>query len=440
MLNNEITTKNAVEHRKNRSHQSVTNCWNSLLAETKDLDVPGKIDDILSEQECDVLKDIIVKFISRSKPENESKVRLYIEGAQMLGKYLNQNFYFQLPYESENLIAWLQRAYRSRKFAIFLNNCESLDNSLSSKVASYVYPLLNRIGIPSCGLCIDVIIGNYGYTPFGIHVDTVGESIINFHLGPAEKIMYTWDSHEYVFAHHGTQNNQNIAPLIPFAKKFVINQGDIFFMPWNNYHVGYSSQISISLCVTLQSHLRDSLVSRVFDYMLADFSKTQKPGILKPENNLSSFYQFNSLNSEVENNRNWNILSFYDAFKSCHQEFKLSLGSNGGLMPVSRSQLEKSANKMTEDDGFENQSFASVDPFKILYIEQDPDVVIIFARGHKIICKNIFGIESIIKSLNDGCTIDFHTEVKNLIPQDCLECVLDLFKELYLLKAIQLKM
>lgn len=64
-----------------------------------------------------------------------------------------------------------------------MNNNEAFSEQLASRVLKMMSSLLKIAGLPPLGNEITVFIGNYGWTPLGIHKDHTGENVLHFHLG-----------------------------------------------------------------------------------------------------------------------------------------------------------------------------------------------------------------------------------------------------------------
>ena len=77
-----------------------------------------------------------------------------------------------------------------------MNNNEAFSEQLASRVLKMMSSLFEIAGLPPLGNEITVFIGNYGWTPLGIHKDHTGENVLHFHLGPGRKQMYIWEISE----------------------------------------------------------------------------------------------------------------------------------------------------------------------------------------------------------------------------------------------------
>ena len=117
-----------------------------------------------------------------------------------------------------------------------------------------IEPLCDLIGIPPLGYEITTFIGNYGWTPLGIHKDVRGENVIHFHLGPGRKQMYIWQDDKYEeLVGKNVFNNTNIEPILDKAEEFDFGPRDIYYMPWFENHVGYTEDLSIGVTLWFKS-------------------------------------------------------------------------------------------------------------------------------------------------------------------------------------------
>src|SRR5690606_11613554 len=108
---------------------------------------------------------------------------------------------------------------------------------------------------------------NYGWTPLGIHQDHIGENVIHFHLGPANKTMYTWDEEKYKELTNTKHNNFDIKPLLKHSDEYEFSSGDIFYMPWNKFHIGKTDELSVGVTLWFNNPTK----VRYFDKIMNTF-------------------------------------------------------------------------------------------------------------------------------------------------------------------------
>ena len=115
------------------------------------------------------------------------------------------------PKENEDIIDYCKRIF-DKRFGIIMNNNEAFSEQLATRVLKMMSPLFEIAGIPPLGNEITVFIGNYRWTPLGIHKDHTGENVLHFHLGPGRKQMYIWEDETYEkIVGKNILNNKNIS-------------------------------------------------------------------------------------------------------------------------------------------------------------------------------------------------------------------------------------
>jgi len=114
-------------------------------------------------------------------------------------------------------------------------------------MCSIISPLLKKAGLPLGGLSFLFFMGNYGFTPFGIHKEAKGEEGFLFHLGPADKKFYTWDIEEYNKIEHNAKVFHEVDEMLPVAKCYELNRKSVMFIPHHLYHIGNTEDFSLIL-------------------------------------------------------------------------------------------------------------------------------------------------------------------------------------------------
>jgi hypothetical protein len=111
-------------------------------------------------------------------------------------------------------------------------------------------PLFRALGkAPQCGADFYSFLGNYGYTPFGVHDDT--DHSLLWHLGPAPKTAYIWPRTTYIHLTHGTLATTEYKELLPYASRFDLKAGDLLFIPQGDFHILETQDFSATLGLTL---------------------------------------------------------------------------------------------------------------------------------------------------------------------------------------------
>ena len=159
---------------------------------------------------------------------------------------------------------------------MIINRLENFNPDLAVLISYKIALLLKKKGIPSLGLTFNIFIGNHGWTPLRIHKDERGENVIHFHLGKGSKTMYTWDKEVYESRTEPIErlNNMNIEEFLPYANKYPFDEGDVYFMPQGEYHVGYSGSLSMGLTLWFNNPVRSRLSKRPIRAIIDQYLRT----------------------------------------------------------------------------------------------------------------------------------------------------------------------
>ena len=153
------------------------------------------------------------------------------------------------PGPGETLPRWAQRLFGDRRFGIVINGAERVSEHLARRSAQLLEPFFSVHGMPYGGIDVAFFVGNYGYTPFGIHIDD-RTHVLHSHLGPGTKAMSLWEP-EVFHAHVGAREDCfDPDPLLAHGKTFQIRPGDLFYLPARYFHVGNTPDFSVALAVS----------------------------------------------------------------------------------------------------------------------------------------------------------------------------------------------
>jgi len=338
--------------------------------------------------------------------------RVWKDDEQKNIHYIKKNVFANAQKESESIGDWMGRVLPDQQTCIIMNNVERFSDEIAQQMSLLFKPVMDHVGIPLNGLHSTSIFGNYEFTPLGIHHDSKGSFVMSLHLGPEEKEMYTWEWDHYLSL-GGHDNDKNIEKYLPEAKKYILQPGDIYFMPWNKFHVGLNKGFSITMTNWFDFHSANRLMNDIVNFMGDTFIKLGKDFLSKPvtENNFRERFQ-NILNEfSFEGNRGEKSLkqNLLDA-----QEFKmLRTFSNCGWksVPFSRKDLE-GYDKMKFEHLY-NTEIKSLYPFKI-YSKVIDESIYIFVRGQIFKYDYQPEIDNVIDKLNSFQPVS----VTELIQQD----------------------
>lgn len=370
--------------------------WDDFLSSTQNMSQTAVIRNGMPKEETALMQQYILDILAdiAKLRTNKFGYRVYIDGVQLENNDMIQ-VYDSPPKKDETLVEWVNSAFGERKFGMIINQGERFSLKLSKLIAFKIKPLLDKIGMPTEGIIFTLFIGNYDSTPLGIHLDLPGKSVIHFHLGPGSKTMYTWDTKEYLdLVGEEKYNNQNINKYLPFANKHHFDEGDIYFMPEDTYHVGTQEGLSVAIACWCYNRSNQDFAQRLQSLLLEQYLKKVDEN-LKPDSNpidnvsaLDKTLDLFDIPAALEQ------LNFKDLMKETYRDLRYSLYSNAGY--------RTSPFLKAESISFDlNDTIEIEKPYKILYKESlDTQKLQLFIRGTKFELNNFDGIKTLIDEIN----------------------------------------
>ncbi|MDE5436409.1 hypothetical protein KRE40_06975 [Elizabethkingia meningoseptica] len=333
--------------------------------------------------------------------------RVYIDGIEQKDEYLNE-LCTRPPKDTDDISSYTAGIF-NKKFGFIINSGERHSDQISKNILQAVSPLIALKGLPPLGIEITIFIGNYGWTPLGIHQDHRGENVIHFHLGPGDKQMYIWDEDVYQELAGSKHNNTDIVPLLPHAKEFSFGTGDLYYMPWNKYHVGNTEELSVGITLWFNNPSKNKYLNRILKSFLTQFVKTDENIIgnkynLLGSNNDSSkdIVEMLELDNEISKG------SLVDFFDFLTDEFNHNLISNGGWQTPPLSQEQKTGYKVDLDYlVLSDKKIRSDSNFKILY-KIKGELLVVYVRGSKFQMQYFSDILRIIDEINNQMEVDIN--------------------------------
>ena len=371
--------------------------WKALYEASSHLTKPAYVKALIATEEIPEIKRMLLTVTQNFLEKGEVHLGLKTYINRTLRNDMTDNMLAQLPTENDTLESWSQQIFGEEKFGMILNFLEAYSNEFSEKAATIVNPLLNLAGLPLKGLSFLFFMGNYGFTPFGIHKENVGEEGILFHLGPGKKLFYMWDDPTYNAIAHHSQIFHNVEEMLPEAHCYVLEPGDAIFIPHQVYHVANTEDFSVSFVMDYINPPMDSFENELIELTAEEQLRHQETYQVPLEMNSSR----NSWNALL------NIESIQKKMEIALQRKVLALQSNGGI-----------AQKSNRIDQFQfpNQSFSIQGKaiFPLLIAELSEEDIIIFARGHRIRKKKHPKLVEFIKKLNNQELLHFDS-IKELL-------------------------
>jgi hypothetical protein len=145
---------------------------------------------------------------------------------------------------------WLGRRIGHDRFCVTLNGLTQWSEPFHLEMQrKLLAPLFEACGPPSLGTEFYAFVGNYGYTPFGIHEDPDHSLLI--HLGPEPKMAWIWPDATYV-KHRGSRApSRSTGRLRRVARRYLLRSGDLLYIPSGTFHVLESPRFAVTLGLTI---------------------------------------------------------------------------------------------------------------------------------------------------------------------------------------------
>ncbi len=369
--------------------------WKTLVDQSNQLKKPTQISQIINTDDIAYIKGLILEIIN-----------LFLEkGDYHLGlkTYINQNLDHQVifkmienpPQSNQSIEEWCIQIFGEEKFGMVLNTLEGYHNDFSEMAAKLVSPLLKEAGLPLEGLSFLFFMGNYGFTPFGIHKESRGEEGVLFHLGPGKKTFYTWDTPEYNAVEHYTDAIRNIDEMLPHAQAYELEPGDAMFIPHQVFHIADSSEFSLSFVMDYINPPTDKFENKLLQ------------AAAKEDLYLKDDYQTPILSELPSHIDKTTILEKVDI---AYRRQLLELKSNAGIIRPSQ---------FLKNNHLPNGIFKIKGKpiFPLLLDKHGEDKVIVFARGHRILKPSHKNINSVLKDINNGKVLTTEDLFTKLLPE-----------------------
>ena len=381
------------------------NWWNNVLEQTNQLRQPAVFKSAFPDQVTDLTKlsvDVLRELMMAKGLSAGFRIWVADENnviSQKPTKEYDQLMHENPPLADEAIADWAKRLFGDRRFGIVLNDGEMYSAEMNRRLAVLIRPLLDIMGMPLTGVTTAYFVGNYGYTPFGIHQDLVGENVFHFHLGPGPKTMYTWTDELYKEI-SGVSNNPPTPELLAQAEKFEFGAGDLYYMPWNRYHVGHTEELSIGVTVWLNNPTPATFLRKIARTILGEITPVRdaeimKKTVLSPDKGLpGDLTVFEEIGPFVKLDDSMADLSLQEFMHVSVENYRLSLFSNSGFTLLQ-------APAQLPWELLRGQHVRLVQPFRMYYTRFKAKLYL-FIRGYKIELKHHPELPALIDALNTG--------------------------------------
>ncbi|CAM1365523.1 conserved hypothetical protein [Tenacibaculum sediminilitoris] len=398
-----------------------TTTWEQFYKNSENLTKPSAVENLLSNNDITFLKQELKNIINRflDKGELHKGIKVYINNELQNG--IAEEMAINKPKENETIEEWCGNFFRDKKFGVVFNSLETFSNELTERMCHIVAPLLQKAGMPLGGLSFLFFMGNYGFTPFGIHKEAKGEEGFLFHLGPNSKDFYTWDIEKYNQIEHNTQVFHEVDTMLSTSTKYPLKAKSAMFIPHHVYHIAKTDEFSLSVVMDYINPSRDYLEKKIATQIASKkLQKNPNVGYLPPVDITTEELDWNPL----LNPKTWE-----QQFKKALSKYITGLKSNAGVLQPSI---------VENKEGVPNPPFqiTGKTTFPLLIHTESTEKTFVMARGNEVVVSNNSQLSTIIEKLNTGKTISFEELQNHLTPTWELMDVFDFVSQLARVGAI----
>jgi hypothetical protein len=375
--------------------------WNQLYSNSDKLTQATSIHDVFTQDDIDFiesrLKYVLHKFLTRG--ELNKGIKVYVN--HELRNNMTEQMAVQKPTDDASLEEWCSSIFGAEKFGVIFNSLESYDNQLVERMCQIMHPLLEKAGMPLGGLSFLFFMGNYGFTPFGIHKEAKGEEGFLFHMGPSNKTFYTWDIEEYNAIEHNTEVFHNVSEMLPMAKPYELSPKSVMFIPNHLYHIANTEDFSFSVVMDYINPSREAMENMIAEKIANEIKDA-------PKN--KDYFAPMDWNGSLD----WNLLldrtSWEEKYKHTLQRYVARLQSNHGiLLPAIP---EVGSNFRPEDFAIKGKPL-----FPLIEYQDQQQQLFVMTRGKEIPVKKNSNLSQVLTDLNEGKTFAFQ-DLKKLLLED----------------------
>ncbi|KDM91123.1 cupin domain-containing protein [Photobacterium galatheae] len=323
-------------------------------------------------------ENVIFELMRRISKDAEkamsSLFRVYIEGK--LSPKDEHEFIFSSRNECESIEAYFLRLAGNRKFGVIINGAEQWSDELSRFAQQTFSPVIHKMGYDCSTIEVTLFIGNYGYTPFGIHVDDPYTQVVHFHLGPSNKSLTLFEPKLFHQFNGPSKNCYDPDAMIEMGNTFNIQPGDIFVLPPHYYHVGNTESFSIGIAIAISKYPKSHVTKNVMRTAITEkiYDKPISDAISSDEFECLSFSEW---------------LSFH------YEKYCFIQKSRGGL---------RYAYQADRSEEINHDTILEMDKdFRVL-LHEKKDNLFVFARGNHIKVRNHPAVKQLFQILHEIST------------------------------------
>lgn len=395
--------------------------WNQLYSDSEQFTKATSFHEVFTQDDIRFiesrLKVVLNTFLTLG--ELNKGIKVYVD-KQLRNDY-PMKMAEQKPTKKESLQDWCHSIFGEEKFGVVFNSLESYDNKLVERMCKIIHPLLEKAGMPLGGLSFLFFMGNYGFTPFGIHKEAKGEEGFLFHMGPNNKTFYTWDIEEYNAIEHNTEVFHNVEDMLPMAKSYELSPKSVMFIPNHLYHIANTEEFSFSVVMDYINPSREAIEKKIAKKIADEMTHRSNGNNYVPPMNWNSAPDW-----KVLYDRN----SWEEKFKYALTRYITQLQSNHGvLLPA----IQEVGNYIQS----EHLAIQGKPLFPLLSYEDAQQQYFLMARGREIPIKKNAHLSKVLKDLNCGQTFTFEELKTHLLDDWELSDIYELVSYLLLYDAVE---
>lgn len=366
----------------------------NLSKKTESFTKPVVLKGVLVKEKRDYLLKLLGEtFINAGELENNPDFGLLFNGKKATQK-TRLDFRKEIQESKSDLLKLERGVLQKNKVGIVFHSLQNFNEELKLEFAKVGRVIGDNSDFPINGFDVGCFMGNYGFTPAGIHIDSQGNSVIHFHLGPGKKVMYLIDKHKYENELPAYFRSLEILKFLEEAKghyyEFEIEEGDLFFMPESMYHVGYTPDFSIAVTFWKQSSSilsYKNIFMKSFEQSFLDFrNKSVK---ISSGNDV-----FEKLNGIIKNRLDEDVMTLRmdDFIDNYFERVIKKLKSNGFFLTEG---LKRDAIALDTKRVYVRKEYP-------IQYEIDGDFLKLFLKGFEYCIKRNTSVIRVIESLNNG--------------------------------------
>ncbi len=366
-----------------------TNLWDRMIKDSDALEVPTLYKDFFDEPfftEQDV-RDAIMNWGGEDLSFAKSMIRVFLNGG--LSYSQGQAMFKNLPGKEEGISDYFDRLFNKQKYGVFLASIGRYNENITRKVTKMMKPLCEAYGYRNFRYGITLIMGNYGFTPFGIHHDADVGRTLHILSGKGKKELKCWNREEMIQRTNLTDRTRyvNIQQHFPYATTHVVGENDLFMLPVQHYHVGYVEDFTMDIVITFR---RINAKVQLFEGM-NQFYKTLSDQFDDTPPSYDPNVPIDHSQLEVVKPN----LSDPNWYEKGIRERAARLESNLGI------EAQPVFNSLPEGINLKEQTIQVKDPFYLVY-EIEGDHLDLYVRSRDIKLFNDPALLSFIQQMNSG--------------------------------------